>query len=661
MQPSQQKNMAFMGSVVSSGLGSGIVVATGARTEFGRTANVLSAKEPATDFQTNINKFGKFLIKVIFLLTIFVFASNALLGKDPLMSFLFALALAVGITPELLPIIITISLSSGALHLAKKKVIIKRLVAIEDLGNMDVLCTDKTGTLTENMITLEDYSDPSGRKSEKVLEYSLLCNSAILEKGKAEGNVIDVAIWNHSDAKKAPLSQYKKVEEVEFDFVRRRMGFVVSKAGRRIYICKGAPESVLGVCDYVGEGGRRTLIGPRRKELEKKFQELSARGFRVVAVASKEIGVKKEYTEADEKGLTLDGFLSFLDPPKATAVHALKSFKALGVEVKLLTGDNELVAAEVCKEVGLESCGRVVLGSELEKMAEGQFAKAVSENGIFARVTPEQKFRIVQSLTKQGHIVGFLGDGVNDAPALKAADVGITVDSAVDVAKDSADIILLQKGLMVIAEGIREGRKTFGNITKYILNTISANFGNMFSMTISSVWLPFIPLLPSQILLNNLISDGPLTTVSTDNVDEDYLHKPRKWNIRAISHFMVFFGLISTIFDLATMAIMWFMFAGNAALFRTAWFLESVLSEIVITFAIRTRRSFWKSRPSRMLLYSSIIGVILSAAIIYPPFGGLFDFRALDAQALAAIAGILIAYFALAEASKKIFYRKYEL
>lgn len=659
--PSQQSNMAFMGTVVSNGVGKGIVVATGEKTEFGKTANILSAKEPPTDFQTSINKFGSFLIKIILILTIVVFASNALLGKGILESFLFALALAVGITPELLPIIITISLSSGAMHLAKKKVVVKRLVAIEDLGNIDILCTDKTGTLTENKVELEGYSSADGKISSSVLKYALLCNSAIVEKGKVEGNVIDAAVWEHPASKGIDLSKYRKIEDVEFDYVRRRMGVVVEAAKKRTYICKGAPESVLAVCDYVEEGGKRVSIKAHAEELQKRFEELSSRGFRVVAVASKEVGAKKDYSPADEAGLTFNGFLSFLDPPKGSAIHALKSFKKLGVELKLLTGDNELVAKEVCREVGLEVRGRVFTGAELEKMADAQFAKAIFENNVFARVTPEQKYKIVEGLTKQGHIVGFLGDGVNDAPALRVADVGITVDSAVDVAKDSADIILLQKGLMVIAEGIKEGRKTFGNIMKYVLNTISANFGNMFSMVISSMAIPFIPLLPSQILLNNLISDGPLTTISTDNVDEDYLHKPKKWNIRAISHFMVFFGLISTIFDLTTMALMWFLTNGNAALFRTAWFLESVLSEIIITFAIRTRRDFWKSHPSRALLYSSIIGILLSVGIIYPPFGGLFQFEALSLQMLGAIALILLAYFILAERAKRFFYRKYEL
>lgn len=659
--PSQQVNMAFMGTVISNGTGKGIVIATGSKTEFGKTANILSAKEPPTAFQTSINKFGRFLIKIIFFLTIFVFASNALLGKGLLESLLFAMALAVGITPELLPIIITISLSSGAMHLVKKKVVVKRLVAIEDLGNIDVLCTDKTGTLTENRITLDDYANASGEKSGTVLEYALLCNSAILEKGKAEGNVIDTAVWEHRDAKGADISKYRKVNEVGFDYVRRRMGVVVETRGKRLYICKGAPESIMSICESVEAHGSKVPAESRAKELEQKFEELSARGFRVVAIASREIEKKEKYTEADEKGMTFDGFLSFLDPPKATAIQALKSFKKLGVELKLLTGDNELVAREVCREVGLEIKGCIVMGPELEKADDIQFAEAVSINNVFARVTPEQKFRIVSSLTKQGHVVGFLGDGVNDAPALKAADVGITVDSAVDVAKDSADIILLQKGLLVIAEGIRSGRKTFGNIMKYILNTISANFGNMFTLTISSLWLPIIPLLPSQILLNNLISDAPLTTISTDNVDEDYLHKPKRWNIKAISRFMVFFGLISTVFDLVTIGIMWVLTAGNAALFRTAWFLESVLSEIIITFAIRTRRAFWKSRPSRLLLYSSVLGIILSVGIVYPPFGFLFQFEALSTALLAIIAWILLAYFVLAEVAKRIFYRKYEI
>lgn len=660
-QPSQQSNMAFMGTIVSSGMGRGIVVATGKNTEFGRTATVLSAREPPTDFQKSINKFGSFLIKVILLLTIFVFASNALLGKGMLESFLFALALAVGITPELLPIIITISLSAGAMHLAKNKVVVKRLAAIEGLGNIDILCMDKTGTLTENKITLEQYTDADGKKSSDVLDYALLCNEAIREKGKAEGNTIDVAVWGHPDAKRAGLGKYKKIQEVEFDFDRRRMGMVVEAGKKRLYICKGAPESVLSACSHVEKDGKQVPVKGYRKKLESEMEKLSGQGFRVVAVAFKEVGFEDEYTDAEEFGLAFKGFLTFLDPPKKTAMAALKTFKELGVELKLLTGDNELVTREVCREVGFGIYGRIVLGSELERMSEREFAKAASENSIFARITPEQKYKIVGALTKQGHIVGFLGDGVNDAPALKLADVGITVDSAVDVAKDSADVILLKKSLSTLADGIKEGRRTFGNIMKYILNTISANFGNMFTLTLSTFVVPFIPLLPSQILLNNLISDGPLTTISTDNVDEEYLKKPKKWNMKGISHFMVFFGAISMVFDFATIAVMLLLTGGNAALFRTAWFLESVLSEIIITFAIRTKRPFWKSMPSKMLIYSSLVCIGLSVWVIYSPMDFLFDFEQLGPVMLGAIAVILAGYFAMAEVAKRVFYKKYEI
>ncbi len=660
-QPSRQKNIAFMGTTVSDGLGKGVVIATGKDTEFGKTATILSAKEPPTDFQKNIKKFGNFLLKVIFLLTIVVFASNALLGKGILQSFLFALAIAVGITPELLPIIITITLSSGAIHLAKKKVVVKRLVAIEDLGNVDVLCMDKTGTLTENKVALAKYFDADGKKSKQVLEFSLLCNSASVGKDGAKGNVIDVAIWEYANKKeKTKIDSYKKIDETEFDHKRRRMSAVIEKDGKKIFICKGAPESILPVCNSVQKQNQIIPIKKHEEELRQKFEELSSQGFRIVAVAFKEIGPKKEYTAEDEKDLTFKGFLAFLDPPKKTAVQSLKRFQNLGVELKLLTGDNGLVTNEVCKQVGLQIKNKIILGSELEEMNETELLKTIEEHNVFARITPEQKFKIVTGLSKQGHIVGFLGDGVNDAPALKAADVGITVDSAVDVAKDSADIILLKKSLLVLADGIKGGRKTFANITKYIFNTISANFGNMFTLAISSLFLKFIPLLPSQILLGNLISDGPLMTIATDNVDEGYLHKPKRWSIKKITKFMLFFGAISAVFDLIIMGILLFIVKANPATFRTAWFLESVLSEIIITFAIRTKKNFWQSKPSKLLIYSSIAATILTISLIYSPIAFLFEFEQLTIPILTAIGIILLAYFALAETAKKRFYKKRE-
>ncbi|MEW6295184.1 MAG: magnesium-translocating P-type ATPase [Candidatus Diapherotrites archaeon] len=660
-QLSQQKNIAFMGTSVAGGEGKGIVIATGERTEFGRTANILSAKEPPTDFQKSIKKFGNFLIKIILLLTIFVFASNYLLGKNLLESFLFALALAVGIAPELLPIIITISLSAGAVHLAKKKVIVKRLVSIEDLGNIDVLCMDKTGTLTENQITLENYFDFKGIKSRELIELGLICNSAIIEKSKARGNVIDVAIWDYAKKEGITPEKFTKIKAIEFDYERRRMSFVIEKSGKRFLVCKGGPESIVSVCISVQNGSQLIPVKEYEKELIQKFRELSNEGFRVIAIATKEIEKKKSYGIEDEKELTFKGFIAFLDPPKKTAIQSLKEFQNLNVELKVLTGDNELVTEEIGREIGLKIKGKIILGSEIEKMNEIEFLKAIEENNIFARITPEQKYRIVEGLGKRGHIVGFLGDGVNDAPALKAADVGITVDSAVDVAKDSADIILLKKSLMVIADGIKQGRKTFGNIIKYIFNTISANFGNMFTLAFSSLFLKFIPLLPSQILLANLVSDIPLITVSTDNVDEDYLHNPKRWNIKTISNFMVYFGIISSVFDFITIGFLMFIVGADAAIFRTAWFLESVLSEIIVTFAIRTKRSFWQSHPSKVLIYSSIAAMILTIALVYSPLAFLFRFESLAVPVLVSIGVILLAYFLLVEGAKKKFFQKHEI
>ncbi|MBN1940580.1 MAG: magnesium-translocating P-type ATPase, partial [Candidatus Diapherotrites archaeon] len=599
---SQQSNIAFMGTIVENGGCKGIVVSTGVNNVFGKTATVLSAKEPPTDFQKNIKNFGQFLLKIIFVLTVFVFLANAFLGKGILDSFLFALALAVGITPELLPIIITITLSTAAIGLAKKKIVVKRLIAIEDLGNVNVLCVDKTGTLTENKIVLEKFVDCNGGKSEEILELGLLCNSATIENEKAKGNFIDTAIWERATKQqKNRLSDYALIEEVGFDHKRRRMSVIVEKSGKRFLICKGAPESLVGACSHV----QGKAINGKQIAILEKFLELSSQGFRAVGIARKEIAKKDDYALDDEKDLDFAGFLFFSDPPRRTATTAVKQLQELGVELKILTGDNELVTRHVCESVGFEIRG-MILGSELALKTGADFEKAISENNVFARITPEQKYAIVTGLSKQGNIVGFLGDGVNDAPALKASDVGITVDLAVDVAKDSADIILLHKSLLVLADGIKAGRKTFGNITKYIYNTISANFGNMFTLAISSIFLKFIPLLPAQILLANLISDGPLMTVSVDNVDEEYVRKPKRWNIRAISRFMVFFGLISMAFDFLTIGLLLFVLNAEINVFRTAWLLETILSEILVTFVIRTRKSFWKSKPSKALIYASL-------------------------------------------------------
>lgn len=652
----KQANMLFMGSIISGGFGKGIVVSTGENTQFGKTATLLGSKEPPSDFQKGIKKFGVFLLKIVLILTIFVFAVNFFLGKGPFSSFLFALALAVGITPELLPIIITISMSRGAIRMAEKKVIIKKLSSIEDLGNMDILCTDKTGTLTENKVAIEDYFDFNGKKPKEIIEYALICNS-VEEKNYTKGDIIDSAIWRYAKEGKINLREHTKIEDIEFDYDRKRMSSIAEVKGRRIIICKGNPLSILDVCKYLDKNKNIVPIANYRKRLNEKYEDLSKKGLRVIAVSYKEVGDKKSYNINDEKDLIFLGFICLFDPPKKYSEQALKKLNDLGIKIKILTGDNEFVTEYTCKKVGFKVKGKILTGEYLERMNEADFLRAIEENNVFARINPELKFKIVSCLIKKGFITGFLGDGVNDAPALKSADIGITVDGAVDVAKESADVILLQKNLEVLADGVNEGRKTFGNTTKYILNTTSANFGNMFTLSISSLYFKFLPLLPSQILLGNFVSDIPLATISADNVDKSYLKKPKHWNLKMISKFMVFFGLISSIFDVLTMALVWFFLApNNPDMFRTVWFTESVLSEMIITFSIRTKGVFWKSKPSKILMGISILSVILTMAFIFTPLSGLFKFERLSWFILAVIFLILCGYLFITEIGKRIFY-----
>jgi Mg2+-importing ATPase len=656
----EMRNMVFMGSVVSGGLGKGIVVATGKNTALGKIATVLSSKEPPSDFQKGISNFGGFLLKLIFYLSIFVFAINAFLGKGILSSFLFALALAVGITPELLPVIITISLSSGAIHMAKKKVIVKKLASIEDLGNVDVLCVDKTGTLTENRVSLNDYFDIEGKKQKDIIESALMCNDAIVEEKQVSGNVIDVAIWDYAKRTGVRTERFKKIEEIEFDFSRKLMSVIIEKDRKRFLVSKGEPLSILKACSRIKKKNGTVSIKGYAEKIKFEFEKNSRRGFRVIAVACKEIGTKKDYTAKDEDGMIFLGFVNFFDPVKKSARDSIKRIKALGVEIKVLTGDNEIISEEVCKGVGLVIKNKIVTGGELEKFNETEFKKAVEENNVFARVTPEQKFRIVSELNRNGHIVGFLGDGINDAPALKVSDVGISVDSATDVAKESADVVLLDKSLAVVADGITEGRKTFGNINKYILNTTSANFGNMFTLAAASLYFKFIPLLPAQILLLNFISDVPMTSVSTDRVDDTSLHKPKRWNIQMISRFMIFFGLISTIFDIITIALIWFLLSpNNPEMFRTIWFTESVLTEIIIIFSLRTEKPFWKSKPSKTLILTSVIGVLIALGVIFiPQISSWFEFKNIGFFVAGVLVLLLAGYVATVEIGKKIFYAR---
>jgi len=661
--PQDLTNMAFMGTHVVSGNGQGIVIATGKNTSLGRTAAYLKEPEGISDFERSMSHFSRFLLKVIMLMTFFIFIVNAILQHGLLESFLFALALAVGITPEALPIIITISLSKGAQKLAKSKVIVKKLTSIEDLGNMDILCTDKTGTLTEGKLSLENFIDTDGQINNDLLVYSMLCNDAVVTAKTIEGNSIDQAIWNSKQTKMV-MEQYKKyklLDHNEFDFNRRRMSVIVKKPdGQRLMIVKGALESLASVCDKIRiKNVDLPLNQPRLDIFLEQINAYRKKGYSTICIALKKWHHDNS-TRADEKDLTLIGFLTFIDPPRASAHLSIKTLQQLCVSIKVLSGDDPLVTKTVCDQVGLKIDGdKIYTGDELEKLSPHEFLKVIEKHNVFSRITPDQKYQIVKNLnTGENRTIAFMGDGINDAPAIKIADVGISVDNATDIAKEAADIILLQKNLKVITDGITEGRKIFTNITKYILNTVSANYGNMFTVAISSLFLNFIPLLPSQILLNNLITDTPMIAIATDKIDHEQLKKPKKLDLRMISRFMTFFGLLSTIFDLTLILALLLIFNTTQAEFRTAWFLESALSEIIVVFALRTTKTFYKSTPGKMLTILSISVIPSLLIIIYSPLGTLFEFTKLPATILLFIIGVIATYFFAAEISKRYFFSR---
>jgi Mg2+-importing ATPase len=664
--PQYLKNVAFTGTHVSTGSGYGVVIGTGKNTFFGHTAAYLKDAPDEGEFQRSIRKFGNFTLEIILVMTIFIFAANALLGKNVFDSFLFAVALAVGITPEMLPIIMTITLSNGALRMSKDKVIVKRLASVEDLGNIDTLCCDKTGTLTEGAPSLSGYMDLDERKDRKVVLYGMLCTSAGGGKTKKMmENAVDKALWASSSAHLLAheLKLYKVLGENEFDFTRKRMSVLVRSSKGNMLIAKGAPESVISVCGSAVMGGQRVnLSGRTLSRIRGIIRSHESEGYTVIAVAKKGTS-RRDTIHTDEKGLTLVGILLFIDPPKKTAKEALETLTRLGVAIKVISGDSPEVTRTVCWKVGLAPVeDKVVTGDDLDGLDEGSFDHYARKYNMFARVTPEQKYRIVSCLNHEGHIVGFLGDGINDAPAIKVADVGISVDTASGIAKEAADVILLKKSLSVLARGITEGRKTFGNITKYILNTISANYGNMFTVAISSLFMKFIPLLPSQILLNNFISDVPNLAVSTDRVDSELLRKPKRWNIKAISRFMMFFGFISTVFDLALILPLLFVLHASPEVFRTAWFVESACSEIIIVFAIRTHMPFLKSRPSGWLVLTSVVSLLAIYGITYTALGGrLFEFVTMPVEVFVLVGCVLVLYFVAAELAKRYFFRRFEM
>ncbi len=662
LDPFDLPNLCFMGGSVVSGFGTGVIVHTGGKTYFGQLADKIAGQRELTSFDKGVNRFTWLMIRFILVMVPLVLVINGLTKGDWLEALLFAVAVAVGLTPEMLPMIVTVNLAKGAIAMSKKRVIVKRLHAIQNFGAMDVLCTDKTGTLTQDRIILKLHLDIRGNDSERVLEFAYL-NSHYQSGLK---NLLDVAVLQHVElGKNLHLQhQYENIDEIPFDFVRRRLSVILSREdGSHVLICKGAVEEVFSVCKHYELGAELgTLDATHLTAAQTETAELNEDGFRVVAIAYKEItDLKKSYSVEDESDLTLLGYIAFLDPPKESAGAAIAALMKSGVAVKIITGDNEIITRKICREVGLP-VDRIVLGPEIEPMSESTLAELAEKTAVFAKVSPAQKARVIGALHSKGHVVGYMGDGINDSPALKAADVGISVDTAVDIAKESADIILLEKSLMVLQEGVIEGRKVFGNITKYIKMGASSNFGNMFSVLGASIFLPFLPMLPIQVLTNNLLYDFSQTAIPTDNVDEDYLAVPRKWDIGNIFKFMVFIGPISSIFDYATFFTMLYVFDSwnNPSLFQTGWFVESLLTQTLIIHIIRTAKiPFLQSRASGPLIATSVIICVVGIALPFTLVGQALKFTPLPNLYWPIIAAFLLTYATLTHLVKTWFVRRW--
>lgn len=653
-----RSNAVFMGSSVRSGTARALIVETGARTAFGAIAARLRAREPETDFARGVRRFGTMLVRIMSVIAIAVFAANQLLGRPVAEALLFSVALAVGLSPELLPAIVTVTLSAGARELARNGVIVRRLEAIENLGGMDVLCTDKTGTLTSGEIVLDAAVDSNGFASEEVLRLAFT-NSA-LETGIE--NPLDAAVLACGAAKGISAASPRKVDEIPYDFGRRRLSIVVEeegKPGTNRLISKGAFANILAVCDKVDrDGEERPLDDEARASLDAMFRERSEEGFRVLALASATLPAKADYTRGDEACLTFRGFLLFLDPPKSDAAETLRQLKALGIAVKVVSGDNRHITAHVARAVGLDA-EALLTGEQVAALSDEALWHVLPRTDLFVEIDPQQKERIVRALGRIGHSVGYLGDGINDAPALRAADVGISVDGAVEVARESADVILLRSDLGVLRQGVIDGRRTFVNTLKYISITTSANFGNMVSMAVATPFLPFLPLLPKQILLNNFLSDLPSAAISTDTIDPETVERPQRWNVAEVRRFMLCFGLISSFFDLLTFATLLFFLGGGAELFRTFWFLVSLLTELGVVLVLRTRRPFLRSTPGRLLLWGTL--GCAAATLTVPFLGGaadLFGFVPLRPLHLLAVLAIVASYLAATEMAKRLFNHK---
>ena len=649
---SKVTNAVFKGTSVINGTATVLAVNTGDKTILGKIGYSLQKEQAPTAFEKGITRFGYLLMYLTIVISVAILIINLSLGKPLFDSILFALALAVGLAPELLPAIITITLSAGAKRMAGKKVIVKKLSAIQNLGEIDILCCDKTGTITEGIIKVNAVFDYNGKQNDKILLYALL--NATFQTGFY--NPIDEAIKSASNIN---INTYKKIDEVPYDFQRKRLSIVVTENDKHIMITKGAVNNVLAVCTKVESAGNKieTVNDALKKSIQTQFENLSNEGYRTIAVCYKDVSDDPVINKDDEKDMIFLGFLALSDSPKKGIIESINRLKETGISLKIITGDNYLVAKHLATQINLNP-EKIISGNDLENMSDDVLRMSVRQADVFAEVVPEQKERIVKALQQIGHAVGYLGDGINDANALKAADVGISIDNAVDVAKEAADLVLLDQNIDVIREGVEEGRKTFMNTMKYIYVTTSANFGNMISMAVASLILPFLPLLPVQILLNNFLSDLPAIAIASDNVDKELLVKPRKWDIKYIRKFMIAFGLQSSLFDFLTFGILYTYFHASPQIFRTGWFMESLLSEILILLVLRTRNLFFKSKPSKYLLLSTLFTLLACLIIPYLPFAKDFELYPLPFYILLSILLIIASYIVFAEVTKRFVMKK---
>ncbi|MDD5650511.1 MAG: magnesium-translocating P-type ATPase [Candidatus Nanoarchaeia archaeon] len=652
----EMKNIVFLGTSVVSGSATAIVIKTGMNTEFGKIAQKIFATEVHTEFEHGISNFSYLVMKSTIVLVLLIFFINALLHRDIIESLLFSIAVAVGLTPELLPVIMSINMANGSRDMAKKGAIVKKLSSIPNFGSMDILCTDKTGTLTEDKIKLIKYTDVNGKNADCVFLNTYI--NSYFQTGIK--NQMDEAVLNF---KKIDIKNYKKIDEIPYDFIRKRMSIVVEKSKKRYLITKGAPEEIFNICKFYYINGKKLKLTSKIiKKIRKKYYDLSKDGYRVLAVAVKQVHKKDHnYEKEDEFGMELYGFVSFLDPAKKDVKNILVDLERAGIEIKIITGDNELVTKKICNDIKLKVKG-VLLGTEIDHLTNDALKVKVENTTIFARFSPYQKDRIINALKANGHVVGYLGDGINDTPSFKAADISISVNSAVDVAKETADIVLTHKSLKELKEGVLEGRKTFGNTLKYIMMQLSSNFGNMFSVVIAAIFLPFLPMLPVQILLNNFLYDASQVTIPTDNIDKEFIKKPKRWNINFIKNFMILLGPVSSIYDILTFIVLYFILRASIPAFQTGWFMESLASQTLVIHIIRTKQTpFFKSNASKYLYFTTILCTAIGWIIPYTKLGSYFGFVPLPFTTVMIIVGIVLVYFITVQIAKNLFYRKYDI